>query len=201
MDSSFQDRAAARDDLARLADRTGFLVWAAVCCGVFVGVATDLAWSSGTATRIAAAVLALLAGLAVVFGVPYLALRRRPSPRQPQSMTRLPPRREPAVPAAPAPAPAADVPAPDPGRDELLGWINLGVSLRERLLAAPQDADAAAHDVDDWIAAAGRALENRAPRFAGYFAALRAHPALESDPLLRLERHLARLQTIVHESL
>jgi hypothetical protein len=181
--------------MGRIAESRWFIPWAAACCAACVAFATWIANDASTGGRIAAGVVGLVAGIALMFAIPLLftALPAPPSaPAIGQGAQRPPSPVAYPAPVAPAVFPAPVAPPPDTGvaRAELDRELERGRELRG---ASDQGA------VDAWIADAQRAVSSFAPNAAGYFGSLDRRAW--DDQAKRLEAHLARLETILRDFL
>jgi hypothetical protein len=191
--------------VTRRLDSPVFLCWVAFCSAVAVALATGAVIHDSAATRAAAGVGGVVAGLIVAFvsfvlldavkpasrAAPVAPLRvmpeapehepaREPEPRRLEPLPGL----APPAPALPPPAAWAQrAPAVDDLRDRLEARLAAGRELRD------EEADPR---VADWVAGTQRMLEAGAPGAARYFGSLE----LASWPA-----HLARLETILREFL
>ncbi len=156
---------------------------AALCSAVAVAVATEVTWGDGALTQLVAGGVALL----LVLGAALVLI--------------APSRLVPVVAEAP-PAPPAPERSPDPqsaladdARTPLLAQLERGAELRQEVRQGGDRMDA----VEQWIGETADTLQRVAPQFVPYFS---GRPALGAgDAASLLERHLARLGTIVYESL
>jgi hypothetical protein len=161
-----------------------FLLWTSVCCGLVVAFATWAAGGSSGAVRVVAALVGLAAGLGVMLLVAWALTPEEPSP-VPEAPTAV----------SPPPEPVSEPPEPaTTDRGPLTEQLEEGRALRAELDTGASDAR-----VDAWIAGVRGALERQRPGVAGYFGAL-AGRAYADDPE-KLDAHIARLATIVHEFL
>lgn len=171
--------------MVRIMQSRWFLLWTAVCCGLVVAFATWAAAGSSGAVRVVAALVGLAAGLGVMLLVAWaLAPEERSPAAEAQTAVFSPP-----------PEPVSQPPAAaTPDRGPLTEQLEEGRALRAELDTGASDAR-----VDAWIADVRGALERQRPGVAGYFGALAGRAY--ADDAEKLDAHIARLATIVHEFL
>ncbi|HVU78302.1 MAG TPA: hypothetical protein VHC67_12005 [Gaiellaceae bacterium] len=154
-----------------------FPVWVAFCTAVTVAVASGVTVDDSVATRIVAGLVGLAAGVVLSFALaalPAFLRRRERAPEQaPEPVTIVQ-----------APAEAPTVVVTDDRRTRLEA---------QRAAASPDG------DVEAWIAATQRTIDQVIPGASGYFASLASRPF--ADERARLDAHVARLETILRDFL
>ncbi len=164
-------------DVIRIAAST------ALCSAVAVAVATEITWDDGTLTQLVAGGVALLLVLGAAL---VLTARSRPVPVAADA---------PPAPPAPARTAASENGLAGAARTPLLAQLERGTELRQELRHGGGGKDV----VEQWIDETAATLQRVAPQFVPYFS---GRPTLGAgDAASLLERQLARLGTIVHESL
>jgi len=173
------------------------VVWVAVVTAIVTAVVVEATWGDQVSARVLAVAVGILVGAAISL-VSWWVLTAARSEHA-ERPVEAPPVGAPPVEAPTIATPVVRAPAAEPAatRSVLEPELEKGAALRA---AEPSDdeRDAWAADVDRWVEETGRRIEEHAPQFAGYFATASSKAA---DPAARLDRHLARLRTIVHDSL
>jgi hypothetical protein len=165
----------------RILSSSWFLASTAACCGLAAAFTTWLAGDSSPGVRFLAALIGLGSGLALMLLFAWAAAD------------------EGAEPAAVAPADAAPgqpvEPVTRPGdvHDVLRLQLEEGRALHEELEPAAADPR-----VDSWIEDVRQTVQQTRPGLVGYLDQL-THRAY-ADDRLRLDAHLRRLGTIVHDA-